>query len=178
MKFLKRWSTQLFRSVSKTWFLQLVLPNNILCFLLPFFFFKCSLKIGVHIIQGCTLYTVKLIANRWAWGRCLWKRVVVPSEMRASSRARRYPRQPRERQPPPGTVTLRNSVEILTNLYTYHGQPRGREGERQTAALMHKYELEIAQSEYMSSNTKRRPVCWIGAHDPRTPLTSIGSILT
>ena len=27
-----------------------------------------------------------------------------------------------------GTVTLRNSVEILTNLYTYHGQPRGREG--------------------------------------------------
>ena len=82
--------------------------------------------------------------------------------------------------PTPGTVTLRNSVEILTNLYTYHGQPRGREGEGQTAALMHKYELEIArpQSEYASSNAKRRPVCWIGVHDPRTPLTSIGSILT
>ena len=108
-----------------------------------------------HVLK----WTVKLIANRWAWGRCLWKRVVVPSEMRASSRARRYPRQPRERQP--GTVTLRNSVEILTNLYTYHGQPRGREGEGQTAALMHKYELEIAwpQSEYASSNPKRRPVC-------------------
>ena len=72
------------------------------------------------------------------------------------------------------------SVEILTNLYTYHGQPRGREGEGQTAALMHKYELEIAQpqSEYTSSNAKRRPVCWIGAHDPQTLLTSIGSILT
>ena len=26
----------------------------------------------------------------------------------------------------PGTITLRNSVEILTNLYTYHGQPKGR----------------------------------------------------
>ena len=64
---------------------------------------------------------------------------------RNASRARRYPRQPRERQPPPGTVTLINSVEILTNLYTYHGQPRGREGEGQTAAQMHKYELEIAQ---------------------------------
>ena len=104
----------------------------------------------------------------------------MPSEMRASSRARGYPRQPREQQPPPGTVTLRNSVEILTNLYTYHGQPRGREGEGQTAALMHKYELEIArpQSEYASSNVKRRPVCWIGVHDPRTPLTSICSILT
>ena len=48
---------------------------------------------------------VKLIANKWAWGRCLWKRVVVPSGMRPSSWARRYPRQPRERQPPPGTVT-------------------------------------------------------------------------
>ena len=57
---------------------------------------------------------------------------------------------------------------------------RGREGEGQTAALMHKYELEIArpQSEYASSNDKQRLVCWIGAHDPRTPLTSIGSILT
>ena len=60
-------------------------------------------------------------------------------------RARRYPRQPGERQPPPGTVTLINSVEILTNLYTYHGQPRGREGEGQTALQMHKYELKIAR---------------------------------
>ena len=94
---------------------------------------------------------IKLIANWWAWGRCLWKLVVVPSKIRASSRAHRYPWQPRERQPPPDTVTLRNSVEILTNLYTYHGQPRGREEEGQTAALMHKYELEIArpQSEYI-----------------------------
>ena len=123
---------------------------------------------------------IKLIANRWAWGRCPWKRVVVPSKMRASSRACRYPQQPRERQPPPGTVTLRNSVEILTSLYTYHDQPRGRESKGQTAAIMHKYELKIAQpqSEYTSSNAKRRPVCWIGAHDPWTPLTSIGSILT
>ena len=31
-------------------------------------------------------------------------------------------------QPSPGTVTLRNSVEILTNLYAYHGQPRERKG--------------------------------------------------
>ena len=68
----------------------------------------------------------------------------------------------------------------VTKLYTYHGQPRGREEEGQTAALMHKYKLGIArpQSEYASSNAKRRPVCWIGAHDPQTPLTSIGSILT
>ena len=70
----------------------------------------------------------KLIANRWAWGRWLWKWVVVRSQMQASSVAHRYPRQPRERQPPPSTVTLRNSVEILSNLYTHHGQPRGREG--------------------------------------------------
>ena len=44
-------------------------------------------------------------------------------------RARRYPRQPRERQPPPGTVTLINSVEILTNLYTYHKVKYDRPGE-------------------------------------------------
>ena len=39
------------------------------------------------------------------------------------------PQQSRERQPPPGTVTLRNSVEleILTNLYTHLDQQRGRE---------------------------------------------------
>ena len=33
------------------------------------------------------------------------------------------------RQQPPGTITPRNSVEILTNPYTYQGQLRGREGE-------------------------------------------------
>ena len=67
-------------------------------------------------------------------------------------------------------VTLINSVEILSNLYTYHGQPREREGKGQTAAQMHKCtntssKLHDLQSEYASSNAKRRPVCWIGAHD-------------
>ena len=33
--------------------------------------------------------------------------------------------QPREWQQPPGTVTLRNSVEILTKLYTELGQQEG-----------------------------------------------------
>lgn len=32
-------------------------------------------------------------------------------------------------------------------------------------------------SEYALSIAQRRTVCRIGAHDPRTPLTSIGSIL-
>ena len=65
--------------------------------------------------------------------------------MKAGCGATRYPQQPRERQPPPGIVTLRNSVEVLTNLYTYHGQPRGREREGQSAAQMHNLELEIAR---------------------------------
>ena len=60
-------------------------------------------------------------------------------------RARRYPQQPRDLQPPSGIVTLRNSVEILTKLYTYHGHPRGREGEGQTAAQMHNSEVKIAR---------------------------------
>jgi len=38
-----------------------------------------------------------------------------------------------------------HSVEILTNLYTYHGQPRGREGEERTATKMYNYELKIAR---------------------------------
>ena len=79
-------------------------------------------------------------AQSWYNSSPIDERVVVPSEMRALSRARRYPR-----QPPPGTVTLRNSVEILSNLYTCHSQPRGREGEEETAAQMHNYELEIAR---------------------------------
>jgi len=36
-----------------------VLQNNILCFLLPFFFLKCSLNIGVRIIHVRALYTGK-----------------------------------------------------------------------------------------------------------------------
>ena len=73
-----------------------------------------------------------------------WKQEVVPNEMQALSRARRYPLQPKEQQPPPGTAILRNSEEIFTNLYTYNGQPRGREGEGKTATQMHILELEIA----------------------------------
>ena len=36
---------------------------------------------------------IKLIVNRWAWERCLWKQVVVQSEMWASIRVPRYPPQ-------------------------------------------------------------------------------------
>ena len=49
---------------------------------------------------------------------------MVPSEIRASSWVHSYLWQPREWQPPPGTVTLRNSVEIFTNLYTHQSQLR------------------------------------------------------
>ena len=42
------------------------------------------------------------------------------------------------------TTRHRNSAEIVTNLYTYHGQPRGMEGEGQIAEQMHNYELENA----------------------------------
>ena len=35
-----------------------------------------------------------------------------------------------------------------------------------------------SQSQYASYEARRKPACQIGAHDPWTPLTSIGSILT
>ena len=40
------------------------------------------------------------------------------------------------------TTTRHRHTEIPTNLYTYHSQPRGREGEGQTAAQMHNLELK------------------------------------
>ena len=50
-----------------------------------------------------------------------------------SSMRRRYPWQPCER-PPPGTITLNNSVEYLpTNTYLAHTS-RGREGREKTNA--------------------------------------------
>ena len=53
-----------------------------------------------HRLRNYDKVWIKLIANRWTWGRCLWKGVVVPSEMRASSRVYRYSRQSREWQKP------------------------------------------------------------------------------
>ena len=58
---------------------------------------------------------VKLIANRWAWGRCLG----LGGAEREASQACRYPWQPWERQPP-GTVTLINQWKYLPNPHTYH----------------------------------------------------------
>ena len=66
-------------------------------------------------------------------GKVITNAGVVPSKMQALCR---YPQQVREQQPPPGTITLRNLVEILTNLYTHQGQPRGggKEGDYHTNA--------------------------------------------
>ena len=77
------------------------------------------------------------------------------------SRGRRYPRQPREWQPPPGTVTLRNSVEILTNLYTHLDQQRGREKGGANcctkAPLVARKNCTIFESENASSEAWRNP---------------------
>jgi len=65
---------------------------------------------------------------------------VVPTEMRALSRANSYQQQHREWQPPPGTIKLRNPEDILTNLYTRQGKQRGREG---GGANTQKQDLEL-----------------------------------
>ena len=64
--------------MSKTWFLTLVLQNNILCFLLPFFFWVQSKKrvayyTQARIIHGRTLYLGKY--GRWSSRRVdpAWK---------------------------------------------------------------------------------------------------------
>ena len=67
------------------------------------------------------------------------------------------------------------STCILTMASQEGGKGRGKLPHKctNTSSKLHDF-----QSEYASSNAKQRPVCWIGPHAPRTPLTSIGSILT
>ena len=83
---------------------------------------------------------ITLITNRWAWGRCPWKQVVVPSEMQALSRVYWYPWQPGELH----HHTDKLSEDIYQRLYS----PRQakREGRRrgQTATKAQDLELEIA----------------------------------
>ena len=86
-----------------------------------------------HILQ------IKLITNRWAWGRCPWKQVVVSRKIQASTRVRRYWPQPREHKPPPGNITQRNSVEIFANHYT-HKMLTNKEG-RGRSNLPHKSKI-------------------------------------
>ena len=49
----------------------------------------------------------------------------------------------------PGTITLRNSVEMLTKLYTYHGQPK--RANCHTDAQFGAPNCMNSQSEYVSS---------------------------
>ena len=80
----------------------------------------------------------KLIANRWVWGRCPWKWVVVPSEMQALSRACRYPWQPRE-QAPSHRETSGDSYQPL-----YSPRPSKREG-RGRGTLLHKSNISSSK---------------------------------
>ena len=79
----------------------------------------------------------------------------------------------------PGTITLRNSVEILTKLYTYHGQPKGRgRANCRTNARFGAPNCMNPPSEYASSKAWLRTICRMGVHHPQTLLTSFGLILT
>ena len=70
------------------------------------------------------------------------------------ARAQRYPQRPRECQPPPGIVTLRNS-----------NQDRGEGGEGQSAAQMHDMELKIKQPPSVSICHVKLSVCQMVVHD-------------
>ena len=85
----------------------------------------------------------------------------------------RYPR-----QPPPGTVTLRNSVEILTNLYAHLDQLRGRGKLLHKGTICSSKELHDLREQACVIWSLMKPVYQIGTHDLQLLLTSIGSILT
>ena len=64
-------------------------------------------------------------------------------------------------------VTYQRATCILTMASQERGKGRGKLPHKctNTSSKLHDFE-----SEYASSNAKQRPVCWIGPHDPRTPL--------
>ena len=76
----------------------------------------------------------------------------------------RYPWQPRERQPPPGSVTLRNSVEILTNLYTHLDQQRWGGGGGEGVANCCTGAQFVAQMNCMTSREYTSSEAWRNPH--------------
>ena len=120
---------------------------------------------------------IKLIANRWAWGSAYesgWWCQAKYEHQAGHAGIHDNPESGNHHQAPSYWETQWRYLPacILIMASQERGKGRGK--------LLHKYKLEIVrpQSEYASSNAKRRPVCRIGAHDPWMPLTSIGSILT
>ena len=145
--------------------------------------FLCTYIVLDTLFMLFRILQIKLIANRWARGRCLWKQVVVSPEIQDSSRVCRYWPQPREQKPPPGTITRRNSVEILTNHYTHQCQQRRRQGGLRDN-LPHK--RKIWSSHQLQNFPERVHIIWSLAKTRMsnrdewariTAQTSIGSIL-
>ena len=90
---------------------------------------NCFWKAPLVSLQG--LLVIKLIANRWAWGRCHG----ISGAARDASRACRYQWQPWEWQPSLHRHTD-ESVEILTNPITYLSRNRkGWEWEQKSTKL-------------------------------------------
>ena len=65
---------------------------------------------------------IALIATRWAWESCLWRRVGVPSEMRALDRALRV--STAIQRAATTTVTLRNLPTSILNTVSQEGWKR------------------------------------------------------
>ena len=82
------------------------------------------------------------------------------------------------------TTRHRHTEKLRGDTYqpVYLPRPAKREGRGRancrTNAQFGAWNCMTCQSEYTSSKALQWPVCRIGAHDPWTPLTSIGSILT
>jgi len=79
----------------------------------------------------------------------------------------RDPWQPREQQPPPINFTLRNSVEILTNLFPHQCQQRGREGRGANCYAKARFGAQnnctTSQTEYTLFEAWQKPTCEIRA---------------
>ena len=77
---------------------------------------------------------------------------------------------PREQKPTPGTITLRNSVEILTNLYIYSPMPTKKEG-KGSGKPLHKNKIwsskQLPRASMCQTEAWQKPVCQIGVHDLR-----------
>ena len=139
------------------------------------------------LTASLVLFSIKLIANRWAWRWCLSKWAVIRRwatslEPRALSRAHRHPRQLCERQPP---TRHRHTDPVSGNTYqpyTYPNPPmrEGREGGKSETternAAWNKQHL--TEQKRTARAIRETPYNTSMRMTPRPPLTSIGLILT
>lgn len=89
----------------------------------------------------------------------------MQSKMQVSSRACKYALQPTEQQPPPGTVALRNSLEIVTNFIITKASREGGKEVEQTVTQMHDLEFKTEPLKVSMHHLKLGKTLYVWEHN-------------